>query len=549
MGITSQLLVRRYKSTEEANTKLSKLAQATGWRDHVLSRLAIARSLREPAPPPKVEAARKGKELRGETLFRYGHDPRQGHDPAVLPWFVALVTEHHGKALRSDDEAYDLILAHWHRGLDLLFNDLDESKSAAEFIVSLARKAAETAVGAGAPGTRPKDTTPAHVGKVPALIVPVGRFKEGEEPFTITLNDTRKHSNCHIAISGMSGSGKTQLAMQMAASALREADPTTGMIFIDFAKGDVATNQAFVESIGATVFHLPSTTLPIGPFHLRDYSHDTIALAAEEKREVYTTLFRNLGPKQEGRLVQAIRASYKMLSDDPLLAPDFAFVFTVMRDIYEAEGLQPDSLMELFRRLNAYKLFWTRADSTPPVTPLHTQRWVVDIHELGGLREVTAFTLIEQLYHEMRSLPDSAVDPDTGLRHIRFILFIDEAQYYLSKKNRFLQGLIREGRSKGFAIVLLCQSPDDFDQSDFDYTEQLEFTFMLACKTEPKAVQRLLGCGAPEAKRLATELGKMEPLTGLGRGSAGRDQPMKKFRLVPFFEAFDQSAVGLKRSR
>src|SRR5207244_4016799 len=137
MGITSQLLVRRYKSTEEANAKLSRLAQATSWRDDLLSRLAIARSLREPAAPPKVDAARKGKELRGETLFRYGHDTpqrsesQQRHeaqsrrDPAILPWFVALVTEHHGKSLQSDDEAFDLILAHWHRGLDLLIADLD----------------------------------------------------------------------------------------------------------------------------------------------------------------------------------------------------------------------------------------------------------------------------------------------------------------------------------------------------------------------------------------------------------------------------------------
>ncbi|MBI2808679.1 MAG: DndE family protein [Planctomycetes bacterium] len=550
MGITSQLLVRRYKSTEEANAKLSRLAQATSWRDDLLSRLAIARSLREPAAPPRVEAARKGKELRGETLFRYGHETQQRHgaqqrhdsqprrDPAILPWFVALLAEHHGKALQSDEEAFDLILAHWHRGLDLLVTDLDEAKGVVEFIVSLARKAADTAVGATGQGTQPRDVIPALAGHVPGLTVPIGRFKEGEAPFTLTLNDARKHSNCHLAVSGMSGSGKTQLAMQLAASALRAADPATGMIFIDFAKGDVASNQAFVETVGAKVFNLPSTTLPIGPFHLRDYSQDAVVLAAEEKREVYTNLFRNLGPKQEGRLVQAIRTSYKMLAEDPIPAPDFGFVFTVLRDIYEAEGLQPDSLIELFRRLNAYKLFWTRAENSPPISPLHTQRWIVDIHELGGLKEVTAFTLIEQLYHEMRILPESTVDPQSGFRHVRCLLFIDEAQYYLSKKNRFLQGIIREGRSKGFAVVLLCQSPDDFDQSDFDYTEQLEFTFMLACKTEPKAVQRLLGCSPPEARRLATELGKMEPLSGLGRGSGGRDQPIKKFRVVPFFELF-----------
>jgi DNA sulfur modification protein DndE len=136
----------------------------------------------------------------------------------------------------------------------------------------------------------------------------------------------------------------------------------------------------------------------------------------------------------------------------------------------------------------------------------------------------------------MRALPDSAVDSRSGLRHIRCVLVIDEAQYYLKAKNRFLQGIIREGRSKGFAVMLLCQSPDDFDQSDFDYTEQLQFTYMLQCKTAPKSVVRLLGVNRDEAKRIAADLGRMEPLHGIGRSAASGSAA--KFRIVPFFETF-----------
>jgi hypothetical protein len=205
-------------------------------------------------------------------------------------------------------------------------------------------------------------------------------------------------------------------------------------------------------------------------------------------------------------------------------------------EIYEHEDLQPDSLTELLRQLTVYRLFWARDSKSPPVSPVHQQRWVVDIHELGGLKEVTAFTLIEQLYREMRALPEAPTDPETGLRQIRCVLAIDEAQYYLRAKNRFLQGVIREGRSKGFAVMLMCQSPDDFDQDDFDYTEQLQFTYMLQCKTEPKAVQRLLGVSREEAKRLATDLGRMEPLYGIGvLPGEGRGR-VSRFRIVPFFE-------------
>ncbi len=531
MPLTTQILMRRYKCTEQAGNKLTELSTKTSWRDDIISRLAIARSLRESETPPLIKGTRKGKELQGGTFFKWQDDT------AILPWFVALVAEHAGKRLQSDEEAYDLIIAHWHRGLDLLHEDLKGSPGVHDFVLKLARMASEipNRKSSKASSATTMKQHEVRTGRVRALTIPIGKVAGVKDPFTVTLNDTRIHSNGHIAISGMSGSGKTQLAKQIAVSAMRRADPSTGMIFIDYAKGDVAQDRKFIEEIGATVYQLPGTQLPIGPFHLRDYSLEAVTLAAEEKREVYTNLFRNLGPKQQGMLVQAIRLSYQRLAEDPIRPPDITFVNCILQELYETNALQPDSLTELFRRLSAYRLFWGRGDGSPPTSPLYTQRWVVDIHELGGLKEVTAFTLIEQLYREMRGLPESEVDSESGLRQIRCMLFIDEAQYYLRCKNRFLQGIIREGRSKGFAIALLSQSPDDFEQPDFDYTEQLEFTYMLACKTKPKAVQRVLGVDAAESKRLATELGKLEPLHGVGR-RGGRTSPVESFRVVPFYE-------------
>ena len=58
---------------------------------------------------------------------------------------------------------------------------------------------------------------------------------------------------------------------------------------------------------------------------------------------------------------------------------------------------------------------------------------------------------------------------------------------------------------------------------------------MLSCKTKPKAVQRVLGVGASEAKGLAAELGRLAPLHGVGR-SGGRTSPIESFRAIPFYE-------------
>lgn len=536
MPLIRHLEISRYKSTGQANEQLTLLSESSGWPDHVLSRLAIARSLQIPKAPDSVKAEGKGKELRGETFFR----SRQDAD--FLPWVVAMIAQHLGRSFKKDDEALELVVAHWHRGLQLLRDDLEtHGGDFNDMILALARAAGDRlgdiATHDRHLATRDGVSGAPSPGTIEAISVPVGRMKLDEDPVRVTLNDSRRYSNCHVAVSGMSGSGKTQLVKQMLASAAQKCDETTGMIFLDYAKGDVADDASFVQAINADVVRLPGDVLPIGPFHLPDYAEDAIRLAAEEKREVYTQLFRNLGPKQEGRLVEAIRRSYRTLAGEPVPAPDFNVVRGILNDIYEDEGLQPDSLTELFRRLNAYELFWSRDAGLPPVSPIHTKRWVVDIHELGGLKEVTAFTVIEQLYREMRALPEATIDSQSGLRHIRCFVIIDEAQYYLRAKNRFLQGIIREGRSKGFAVMLMCQSPDDFDQQDFDYTEQLQFTYMLQCKTEPKAVQRLLGVSRHEAKQLATDLGRMDPLHGLGQLAGDGSSRLAQFRIVPFFEA------------
>lgn len=525
MPLIRHLGISRYRSTKEANEKMTRLAQASGWLDHVISRLALSRSLQVETTPDLVQPERKGKELRGDTLFR------SSQDPDYLPWLAAMIAQHKGGPFKSENEAFELVLAHLHRGIDLLSSDLDDKDGRfIDVVVSYARDS-----GAAISESLPSNVDSAsYHGNIQPIVVPIGKLPETSEPFSVTLNDTRRFSNCHVAISGMSGSGKTQLAKQMLGNVATCCDESTGIIFIDFAKGDVAEDAGFVKAIDGEVIHLPGDILPIGPFHLQDYSKDAITLAAEEKREVYKNLFRSLGPKQQGRLAVAIRESYEDLSDDLEQAPDFAYLQTKLAQVYERENLQPDSLSELLRQLNAYKLFWSRGDESP-AAPLHTNRWIVDIHELGGLKEVTAFTLIEQLYREMKSLPESEIDQSTGLRQIRCVLVIDEAQYYLKARNRFLQGIIREGRSKGFSVMLMCQSPDDFDQGDFDYTEQLQFTYMLQCKTEARAVQRLLGVSREEAKRLSNQLGKMEPLFGVGPTETGK---IEKFRVVPFFEEF-----------
>jgi DNA sulfur modification protein DndE len=109
------------------------------------------------------------------------------------------------------------------------------------------------------------------------------------------------------------------------------------------------------------------------------------------------------------------------------------------------------------------------------------------------------YLVIERLYKEMATLPDSPVTEDR--RTIRTILVIDEAHNYLGQKNIFLQRIIREGRSKGIVVFFASQSPHDYQQEFFNFQEMLEFTYIVQRDgVTSGSVQDILGCSAKNRK-------------------------------------------------
>jgi DNA sulfur modification protein DndE len=74
-----------------------------------------------------------------------------------------------------------------------------------------------------------------------------------------------------------------------------------------------------------------------------------------------------------------------------------------------------------------------------------------------------------------------------------------------------LQKLIREIRSKGASVFLLSQSPDDYDQQDFDFIELLEFVFILqSSASSHHFLQEALGIKAEKAKALVAQVANLK---------------------------------------
>jgi hypothetical protein len=109
---------------------------------------------------------------------------------------------------------------------------------------------------------------------------------------------------------------------------------------------------------------------------------------------------------------------------------------------------------------------------------------------------------LDRLYTEIMSLPDAPLDAQ-GNRQMRLIIIIDEAHHYLQCRQPTLEKMVREVRSKGVALWLLSQSPDDFDQGQYNFAREMGLSIVFSCVLEkPRMLEAVLG-GKVDPRRLS----------------------------------------------
>jgi hypothetical protein len=161
---------------------------------------------------------------------------------------------------------------------------------------------------------------------------------------------------------------------------------------------------------------------------------------------------------------------------------------------------------------------------------------IIDVHSMPVLKELVGYLVIERLYKEMASLPDSPIKD--GRRTLRTILVIDEAHNYLNQKNIFLQRIIREGRSKGIVVFFASQSPSDYQQKFFNFQELLEFAYIFQCDgVSSGSIQDILGCSQKTAKDLQTEIARLEPFQVISRSNE-KTEEFTKFTAEAFYKNY-----------
>lgn len=505
----------RLYTSSEADEVLSALRFETKLEKATLARIAFTLSLVKDGADVVHSTSFSGGELKRPTFI--------AEDEVFLR---TLIAHTYGRRELSEDEFYSnrsIVKNHIDSGAALLAQMFQETGRSGDALIRRLLEEVEFA------GRREQ------LGS--GLDIFIGRTLLQRAELVMELNNTTKHANSHLAIMGKPGVGKTQFLLKILADIRIQSNYQTNFIYFDY-KGDVVENARFLELARVQPFRLlqGGQNLPINPFILPAYDEQTINVSAREKAESFASINSKLGVVQKGALTEAIRAAYAKRAGSAAPYPDFPDILEVAAAAYEEDGKKDDSLIEVLRDLSDFDLFWRHGSEGAPMDRVSNRTMLIDVHAMPVLKELVAYLVIERLYKEMATLPDSPVTE--GRRTIRTILVIDEAHNYLSQKNIFLQRIIREGRSKGVVVFFASQSPNDYQQKFFNFQELLEFAYIFQCDgVAAGSIQDILGCGPKTAKDLQTEIARLEPWQVISRGQ-DKTEEFVKFSAEAFYKSY-----------
>lgn len=466
-----------FRATAETDVLAQEVKDILGFGAfNIPGRLAIARSLAVTDLPPRPEGE-LGRVIKGETLFGIG--------PDLAAW-ISLLIEHHGAAPESPKELQGLVSAHWTRGMRMLAGEVRAvDKDASQFWRQLAESALP-ATGATAPS---KAGGPVVEAVARPLVLQVGEVAvDAVSGDQIAWALNAPGGSPHSAFMGGVGSGKTRTAAFMLRT-LAEQNPGTPLIAFDF-KGDMGDKyNALDKAFGATVLSPLNAPIPLDVFALADKGKHTITTTALRLRDSLGNLKEStFGQQQKRRLNDALESALK--GHVPCTLPH---IRDALKGIYASENAKEDGAIASLIELCRLPLF------EPKLSPeeFFSKSWIIslpaNVPELVRVAVVSLLT--DALERYINSQPDAATDAK-GNRALRSICVIDEAHRILGAKLPGLANLIRLGRSKGAAVMLISQRPDDFAGEDDDFLSEMGLIACFSTNANPAQVKRILGAGA-----------------------------------------------------
>ena len=470
-----------FRTDEKSDALNTSFMGRLGMRKRYLpARLAISRSLAVPASPDLLEEGHDpGKVIKGDTLF--------GTGTALSVW-LSLIVE------RSEEKDVDtrrliaLVGAHWKRGLQLLDKEWEQADGdVAQFVKRLV-EVAELPASGGEP-YRAEAGASSQTFSSGRIDVPVGEIsKEVGSKERVIWGLNEKGGSPHSAIMGGVGTGKTRTAVAML-TAVRERAPVPLLAF-DF-KGDLGTDAAgggyhVEELFEAEVLEPPRTPIPLDALSLASRGAIDVAEAASRFRDSFSRLKgARLGDRQRTMLHEA--ASRALTNEKPC---ELAHIRDELIGMYDAEDLKRDGAISTMIELCRFPLF----EPTFDPESFFGRSWLIKLppNVAEDSRTIVVNLMLDALDNHLNSLADAETSTD-GSRGLRILCVIDEAHRVLGTKLPSLSNMVRMSRSKGGAIMLISQSPDDFSGEDDEFLSEMGIVIAFSTNAPPRHATRILG--------------------------------------------------------
>lgn len=326
--------------------------------------------------------------------------------------------------------------------------------------------------------------------------------------------------NGHTEVWGSSGMGKTQFVMSL----LGQLSQFSGSHFgiADF-KNDYSNDTGFPAFANAQFIDLWNEGAPYNPLALDNDAPRSVQSAIIELRDAVDEAVRSVGAKlgvrQRAKLEQALKDAYAVRESErrwPTLR--------TLDDHLDADlsGVIGDlTHNDLFR-------------SGEPLGNVINSNVVFGLSKIPGNGQTTVLAagfIFSSLLLRVQSLPPV---PNT----IRYVMVVDEA--HRVAPFRAIHTMIREGRSKGLAVILATQGPLDLPDV-VAANAQTKICFGLPDATIATMAARKL---QPDNPRLS------EQIRTLGKGEAFVSFAGEAPRLVRMTQAYrDAETLGLPELR
>ncbi|MCY4468932.1 MAG: type IV secretion system DNA-binding domain-containing protein [Thiotrichales bacterium] len=476
----ADLSTATFSTTRAADDICSNLTRKIGWpHRYVAARLAIARSLSLPALPPPLteeEADDMATALRGMQLFGEGVDP--------AAW-LSLIVQRSGDRAMTRRSFRALVSAHWKRGAELLKKDWEHAGGdMAGFVARLAELAnfpVDVENGTGKP-TGP--AAPVLTGAVHLSVGEAGRDDRTGEHVTFALNGAG--GSPHMAIMGGVGSGKTRTAIHVLKDLRRFGG--VPLLAFDF-KGDLT--EGLSADYDAGILSPPDDSVPLDVLHVGSRDDNAIRKAAARIRDsIASVKSRKLSGIQSDALREAIATTLRACANGR--AATLSYVARALGTEYEERGRGQDELTATLNELTQFDLF------VPDGSPgdFFSRSWIIRLPQDSSeeMRRLIINLTLNALDGWLNGRPDAPTD-DQGIRALRHVTLLDEAHVILRTRLPALANLVRMSRSKGGVVMLVSQSPDDFEAAEDGYLDNMGLTLAFNTQARAGPTRRIFGDG------------------------------------------------------